>query len=31
MSIFEVGSFLGLAGNYRRYENGLQLSIRAGL
>ena len=28
MSIFEIGSFLGLAGCYRRCENGLQLSIR---
>ena len=28
MSIFEIGSFLGLAGYYRRCENGLQLSIR---
>ena len=27
MSIFEIGSFLGLAGYYRRCENGLQLSI----
>ena len=28
MSIFEIGSFLGLGGYYRRCENGLQLSIR---
>ena len=28
MSIFEIGSFLGLAGCYRRCKNGLQLSIR---
>ena len=28
MSIFEIGSFLGLVGYYRRCENGLQLSIR---
>ena len=28
MSIFEIRSFLGLAGYYRRCENGLQLSIR---
>ena len=28
MSIFEIGSFLGLAGYYRRFENGLKLSIR---
>ena len=28
MSIFEKGSFLGLARYYRRCENGLQLSIR---
>ena len=28
MSIFEIGSFLGLAGYYRRCENGRQLSIR---
>ena len=28
MSIFEISSFLGLAGYYRRCENGLKLSIR---
>ena len=28
MSIFEISSFLGLAGYYRRFENGLKLSIR---
>ena len=28
MSIFEIHSFLGLAGYYRRCENGLKLSIR---
>ena len=28
MSIFEIRSFLGLAGNYERRENGLKLSIR---
>ena len=28
MSIFEIRSFLGLAGNYERHENGLKLSIR---
>ena len=28
MSIFEIISFLGLAGYYRRFENGLKLSIR---
>ena len=27
MSIFEIRSFLGLAGCYRRFENGLKLSI----
>ena len=27
MSIFEIRSFLGLAGYYRRCENGLKLSI----
>ena len=28
MSIFEIRSFLGLAGYYERYENGLKLSIQ---
>ena len=28
MSIFEIRSFLGLAGYYRRIESGLKLSIR---
>ena len=28
MSIFEIRKFLGLAGYYRRFENGLKLSIR---
>ena len=28
MSIFKIRSFLGLAGHYRRFENGLKLSIR---
>ena len=28
MSIFEIRSFLGLDGYYRRFENGLNLSIR---
>ena len=31
MSIFEIRSFLGLAGYYRRCENGLKLSIRDGI
>ena len=28
MSIFEIRSFLGLAGYYERHENGLKMSIR---
>ena len=28
MQIFEIHSFLGFAGYYRRFENGLKLSIR---
>ena len=28
MSIFDIRSFLGLAGYYERHENGLKLSIR---
>ena len=28
MSIFEIRSFLGFAGYYRRVENGLKLSIQ---
>ena len=28
MSILEICSFLGLAGYYKRFENGLKLSIR---
>ena len=31
MSIFEIRSFLGLAGYYKRLENGLKLSIRGGI
>ena len=31
MSIFEIRSFLGLTGYYRRFENGLKLSIRDGI
>ena len=31
MSIFEIRSFLGLVGYYRRFENGLKLSIRGGI
>ena len=31
MSIFEIRSFLGLAGYYRRFKNGLKLSIRGGI
>ena len=31
MSIFEIRSFLGLAGYYKRFENGLKLSIRDGI
>ena len=27
-SVFEIHSFLGLAGYYKRFENGLKLSIR---
>ena len=27
-SVFKIHSFLGLAGYYRRFENGLKLSIR---
>ena len=28
MSIFEISSFLGLAGYHKRFKNGLKLSIR---
>ena len=28
MPIFEIRSFLGLGGYYRRFENGLKLSVR---
>ena len=28
MSIFKIHSFLGLVGYYKRFENGLKLSIR---
>ena len=31
MSIFEIRSFLGLAGYYRRFENRLKLSIRGSI
>ena len=31
MSIFEIHSFLGLAGYYKRFENGLKSSIRGGV
>ena len=28
MSIFEIRNFLGLTGYYKRFENGMRLSIR---
>ena len=31
MSIFEIHSFLGLAGYYKRFENRLKSSIRGGV
>ena len=31
MSIFEISSFLGLAGYHRRFENELKLSIRGSI
>ena len=31
MSILEIRSLLGLAGYYKRFENGLKLSIRDGI
>ena len=31
MSIFEISSFLGLAGYYERHENGLKLPFGTGL
>ena len=31
MSILEIRSLLGLAGYYRRFENGLKLSIQDGI